>query len=117
MATTYNFPAHIKGDTMEAVTFTITVNGVALDLTGASAKMDVRTKDKGNKLKRYTTTANDGLTIVAPATDGKLRFDKKIVDLVAGVHKHDIEITLFDGSVKTYISGDFPITQDVSYGT
>src|SRR3990172_2612992 len=115
MATTYNFPDHRKGDTIEAITFTITVNTIAINLTGASAKMDVRNK-QGNKLERYTTTPADGLTIVAPATDGKLRFDEKIVNIEAGTHDYDIEITLVDSSVKTYILGTWKIIQDITYG-
>lgn len=114
MATTYDFPEHRKGDTMEAVTFTITVNSVALNLTGASAKMDLR--KQGLQKKRYTTTAGDGLTIVAPATDGKLRFDKKVVDIPADTYDYDIQITLSSGDIKTYIAGKFPIVQDITYG-
>ena len=116
MATTYNFPDHRKGYTIEAITFTITVNAIALNLTGASAKMDVRDKEKHNKLKRYTTVASGGLTIVSPATDGKLRFDEKVVDIEAGTHDYDIEITLADSSVKTYILGTWKIIQDITYG-
>lgn len=114
MTTTYDFPDHRKGDTIEAITFTITVNGDPLDLTGASAKMDLR---KNNvKQKRYTTAANDGLTIVSPATDGKLRFDKKIVDVPPNTYDYDIEITLANGDVKTYIAGNWKIIQDVTFG-
>jgi hypothetical protein len=116
MATTYDFPDHIKGDTMEAVTFTITVNAVALNLTGASARMDVRESLKGKQLVRYTSAVSGGLTIVAPATDGKLRFDEAIIDLPVGTHNYDIEITLADASVKTYISGTWTIVQDITYG-
>jgi hypothetical protein len=114
MASTYNFPDHRKGDTIEAITFTITVNTVALDLTGASAKMDVR-NSKGNRLARFTTTPAAGLTILAPATDGKLRFDEQIIGIEAGTHDYDIEITLADDSVKTYIAGRWTITQDQTY--
>jgi hypothetical protein len=113
MATVYDFPTHRKGDTIEPIIFTITVNGAPLDLTGATAKMDVRKQTK--LLMRYTTSVNRGLTILDPATDGKLQFDRKVVNIAVGTHQYDIEFTLADSSVKTYISGDWIITSEQTY--
>jgi len=115
MASTYDFPNHINGDTMHAINFTVTVNASALNLTGASIRMDLRNAS-GVRLKRFSTaTADPGLTLTTPAS-GQFRFDEQIVDVeCAGVHIYDIEITLASGIVETYISGNWTILQDVTH--
>lgn len=115
MSQVYNFPTHIKGDTMESVSFTFNVNGLPLDLTGASIRMDVRTKIDSVQLVRWDTGSLGGLTISDPS-NGVLIFDTKVVDIEAGRHKYDIEITLASGEIKSYVSGIFNVVQDVTYG-
>jgi len=111
MAETYNFPDHIKGDTIEAIQFTVTVNGSALDLTDAAIRMDVRTQT-GALLHTYQI--GTGFT-VTNAAGGIFEFDEQIVDLTPGTNHYDIEFTLADETVKTYIAGTWVITQDVTY--
>jgi len=118
MATTYNFPDHVRGDTMEKVSFNVTVNAVALDLTSAIIKMDLRkASDRevtdGTLLKNFTTVASGGITIT-DAANGEFEIDEQVVDVIPGTHNYDIEITLSGGEVKTYISGDWTIKQDIS---
>lgn len=110
----YTFPDHVKGDTMEAISFTFVLNGLPLDLTGASIRMDVRTRMKKEQLVRWDTGSLGGLTISDP-TNGILLFDEKIVDIEAGKHIYDIEITLASGEVKSYLRGFFNVTQDVTH--
>jgi hypothetical protein len=115
MYTTYNFPTHKKGDTMREVVFTVTVNAVALNLTGASIRMDLRSQEKA-LLQRFTThaTIDPGLTITN-ATAGQFKFNQQTVDVKAGTHDYDIEFALADGTIVTYITGTWTITQDVTY--
>lgn len=104
---TYNFPDHIKGDTIEMIEFTVTVNSSPLNLENATIIMDLRS-ESGKLLKRFET--GDGLTITD--NDGVFEFDEQIIDVMAGDHKHDIEFQLDDGRIKTYIKGNWTITQD-----
>ena len=113
MATTYNFPDHIKGDTMQAVNFTVTVNSSALDLTGATIKMDLRTSN-GNLRKRFSSVDDDGISITN-AAGGVFSVLEQIIDVPAMTYNYDIEITLSDDTVNTYISGTWTILQDQTY--
>jgi hypothetical protein len=112
MANTYAFPPHTKGDTANSITFTINVNDSPLDLTGATARMDLRSTT-GDKLKRFSI--GSVLTILNPPTDGKLMFDQQVVDVSAGKHNYDIEITLSGAVVKTYIKGTWIILPEQTY--
>ena len=105
---TYNFPDHIKGDTIEKIEFTITVDSVPLPLEGAAIKMNLRTRENA-LLQEFDL--DDGFTITN-ASGGVFEFDEQIIDVMAGAHKYDIEFTLSDDSVKTYIKGNWTITQD-----
>ena len=118
MATTYDFPDHVRGDTMEKVTFTVTVNASPLDLTSAIIKMDLRKAsdrevNDGDLLKQFTTVASGGITIT-DAVNGVFEVDEQVVDVIPGTHDYDIEFALSGGEVKTYISGNWTITQDVT---
>jgi len=91
-------------------------NNVALDLTGAVVEMDIRlTKTSTTSAKRFTSVGDAGITIVAPATDGKFILNRQIIDVDAAKYYYDLEITLADGTVKTYIYGFWPILQDITY--
>ena len=100
---------------MRAVAFTVTVNAVALNLTGASIRMDVR-NSAAALLKRFTThaTIDPGLTITN-AVAGQFKFNEQIVDISAGTHDYDIQFTLADATVVTYIEGTWTITQDITH--
>lgn len=107
----YNFPAHIKGDTWSLKTFTVTINDVAKDLTGATIQMKVR-DCKGVEL--LSLSVGSGLTLSAP-TSGKFQIDEQVLNIAAGSHTYDIQITDAAGVVKTWISGKLIIKQDTTY--
>jgi len=44
MATTYNFPAHIKGDTFLEQSFIYKLDGTVIDLTGGAFKISISQK-------------------------------------------------------------------------
>jgi hypothetical protein len=116
MPTQYTMPSHHKGDTFEALQFTLleTVGGAPIDLTGVTIECIFR---KGNKqglpVKSIDTTS--GITIT-DAVNGVFNFDAFILDWDAGLYYYDIEFTFTDGTIKTYIEGTIKINQDVTYG-
>jgi hypothetical protein len=111
-ASTYMIPTHRKGDTFKGVIFAVLVNDVALDLTNAYIRMDMRLTPKKESVKRLTSETNGGITIL---DDGKFQINKQIVDVPAAKYVYDIEITLASGDVDTYIAGTWTIVQDVTY--
>jgi|WetSurMetagenome_2_1015567.scaffolds.fasta_scaffold283618_2 hypothetical protein len=108
----YDFPDTVKNDTFEGVVFTVTVNTVALNLTNASIKMQLRNPDNYYLALELST---DNLKIeITNAMAGIFSIVKQIVIIPAMTYIYDIQITLGDGSVKTYIAGTWKILQDVT---
>ena len=115
MAEKYNLPDSYKGDTFESIQFTITVNSVALDLTGATIACKFR-KDSKQGVLTKSITSSSGITISAPATGGIFVIDAFDLDWAAGVYYYDIEITDAASVITTYVYGTITIKQDVTYG-
>jgi hypothetical protein len=113
--TNHNLPDAIKGDTYDAVLFTITVNGVAIDLTDAIITMDMRLTPTGVAAKSFTTVASGGITILNPPTAGKFELDSWDVDIDAGKYVYDVQIEFETGDIRTYVGGSFEVIQDVTY--
>jgi hypothetical protein len=123
---------HIKGDTFEAVNFQMLVNTVALNLSGCALRMQLR-KEYGGVIYLYLNSiytsdtslikadssipidlySGGGITITN-ATSGLFRINKQIINIDAGNYIYDIELDKPDGTVKTYISGNFLITNDIT---
>ena len=104
---------HIKGDTFEAVNFEILLNSVALNLTGCTLRMQLRKEYGGIVYLSLTSVASAGITITTPLT-GLFKINKQIINIEAANYIYDIELIKSDASIKTYISGNFYVTNDVT---
>jgi hypothetical protein len=104
---------HIKGDSFEAVNFALLVNTVALNLTGCTLRMQLRKEYGGIVYLSLTSVASAGITITNAAS-GLFRINKQIINIDANNYIYDIELIKADGTVKTYISGNFYVTNDVT---
>lgn len=103
-----------KGDTFTEVPFVINIDGVPLDLTGATIRMQLRV-DYGGKvyLDLKSDVADGGITIT-DATNGAFKIDERVIGLEARSYKYDIEITLASGEINTWIEGTFKVINDVT---
>jgi len=104
---------HIKGDTFEAVNFAMILNSVVLNLTGCTLRMQLRKEYGGVIFLSLTSVASAGITITNAAT-GLFKINRQIINIDAANYIYDIELIKADGIVKTYISGNFSITNDVT---
>jgi hypothetical protein len=111
---TYNMPNHYKGDTFNAITFTIKEDAVAVDLTGAAIKMDFR-KVSATGDPQQSMSIGSGITIVNDV-GGIFKLDSFINNWAAQTYVYDAEITFADGSIKTYFKGSLKVEQDVANG-
>lgn len=102
-----------RGDTFMEVPFQINVNAVPLDLTGAILRMQLRTDYGGDVYLDLTSVNDNGLTITNP-TNGEFKINQRIIELEAFSYKYDIQITLANGEVKTWIEGIFNVSNDVT---
>jgi hypothetical protein len=105
--------SHIKGDTFDEVEFSIQKNSVALDLTGAIIRMQLKKECGGIPILSFTSVAAAGITITN-AVGGLFKINKQIININSFNYVYDIEITFADGTVKTWIEGNFLIKCDIT---
>ena len=74
--------------------------------------MQLRKEYGGLIALSLTSVANAGITIT-DATNGLFKINQQIIDIVAFNYIYDIELD-YDGLVKTYVDGNFLITNDVT---
>tara|TARA_R110000851_G_scaffold333456_1_gene513408 strand:- start:2855 stop:3202 length:348 start_codon:yes stop_codon:yes gene_type:complete len=110
----YTFPPHYKGDTFNSFTFTIKENGVPIDLTGASVKIEFKKKSIKGDIQA-SMTVGSGITI-DDAEGGVLRLDSFINDWLPENYFYDTQITFANGIVNTYFKGVLTVNQDITNG-
>jgi hypothetical protein len=103
---------HKKGDTFEAVDFELKINDVEVDLTDTIIRMQVRQNYGAAIVLNFTSVDDEGITIT-DAVNGLFKINQQIIDIPAFNYIYDIQFD-FDGEIKTYISGNFVITNDVT---
>lgn len=105
---------HIKGDTFDEVAFQLKINDVAVNLTGATIKMQLRKKYSDTTAAlSLTSVSSAGITITTPL-EGRFKINTQIIDIEVYNYVYDIQITLSSGVVKTYVQGGFNITNEVT---
>ncbi len=97
---------HRTGNTFEAVPFEIKKNNVAINLTGATIVMTFKKEQGGASVKTFAI--GTGITVTS-AIAGQFKIDKQTLTLPPFNYFYDIVFTFSDGSIKTYISGNFLI--------
>ena len=90
----------IHNNTWKGFQSTTVVNGVALDLTGASISIPF----KLNGSTVLEKTSSSGITI-STTVAGQFSLDKFLLTLPVGKYTYEVVITLFGGDVKTYQLG------------
>ena len=105
--------SHIKGDTFEAVNFAVVKNTVALNLTGSVIKMQLKKECDGVAILALTSVASAGLTITN-AAGGLFKINQQIINIPEFNYIYDIQITFADGTVKTWVEGNFVVKCDIT---
>lgn len=103
---------HKRGDTFEAVDFELTINEIAVDLSDTIIRMQLRKEYGGVIALNLTSVDNAGITIT-DAVNGLFKINEQVINIDACKYLYDIQFD-FDGEIKTYISGEFLITNDVT---
>jgi hypothetical protein len=106
-----NFPIKIlKNDSLNTV-LEFKVNDVPLDLSGATVRMQIRPSATSSTLSLALT---EGSGISVGGTDNNIVTLNKLINIAAGNYVYDLEIDFGSNVVKTYLKGDFVVTEDVS---
>jgi len=105
---------HTKGDTFNEVAFEVKKNGTAINLTGATIKMQLRKQYSDvSAVLSLTSVGSAGITITN-ATAGQFKINAQIIDIEVFNYVYDIQFTLSNGEVKTYVKGGFNVTPEVT---
>lgn len=83
-------------------------------LSAAAVLIEIK-KKKTDTTAEETLSIGDGLSIVG-VDQNEISIDK-ILDLDAGAYFWDLTITFSDGTVRTFLAGDFTVEQRVSVVT
>jgi hypothetical protein len=109
--TTFNLSQYITGDTWSGIpAITITRNGSALDLTGATAEIHVRFQIDAPTVVLFTTE-NNSILILDPPINGILQVPPQIVNVPPANYIWSLKVTLANGEVDTFVSGKWPIVK------
>ena len=57
---------------------------------------------------------DDGTIIITDGPNGKFRINPVIINIPAGSYVYDIQINFSTTEIKTYLKGNFTVTQDVT---
>lgn len=108
-AGTYNISFR-RGDTYEGQSFTFTDTGTGDPIAITSGRAQVR--DSSDKqVHSFTVTISGAGNNVATLSDIS---QSRSASIPSGVHNWDLELTLVDGRVRTYITGTFTVTKDTT---
>lgn len=109
----YNITAN-QGETFN-FSFTISTDSVPWDLTGYTARMQVRTTVEATDKLLDLTTANSGITLGGSA--GTVAVSVSATDmsaLIAGRHVYDLEVVSGGGTVTRILEGKFSVKAEVT---
>ena len=108
-----NYDLTIDQGTTFAIDITINESGSAKDLTGYSARAQMRSTKTAS-----TVAASFTCTVLNPATEGKVKMELSPATtsaMAAGVYFYDLEIhTSNDAIVKRLIEGKVTLNQEVT---
>lgn len=104
----FNLPDHRTGDTFRAIDIRISINDVPVDLTGATALVQVRTEPTAS------TVAMTLATSIHNPTQGLLKIVEQAVTLASGLYYYELQITMPGGFRESYLTGTWQILQDVT---
>lgn len=111
----YNLPAHLSGDTYNAIQFQLVLDDgsdTPIDISDATFKVSIR-KDPTKSAVLSWTSPSD--IVIVDAALGKFKLDFGVVTVTDEYdYYYDIQMTDSDGVVKTYISGKWDIKLDIS---
>lgn len=99
-----------RGDTLSLI-FDLKADEVPIDLTTATLRMQIR-PDYGSNTLSLALSESDGLTVTG--TDNNQVQLRKAITIPSGDYVYDLEAVFSDGTIKTYVKGDFIVSEDAT---
>lgn len=109
----FNFPDVVRGDTVKAQVFHVSINAADKDLTNTTITCEFRKSKKTGSLA-LAISDGDGITKSATPTDGTFTVDAfSTSNFSEGTYYYDIQFN-DNGVIKTYIMGTIKVIQDTT---
>lgn len=105
----------LQGDTWLPGTITADIGGTPIDLSGYTAKMEIRPNLSGDPIKTLTNGAGITLSALGVITITMTAAETNAIP--AGEYLYDLQMTSGVGVVRTYSSGTITITTDITANT
>jgi|TARA_R110000822_G_scaffold152112_8_gene291343 hypothetical protein len=105
----YNYPPHYRGDTLDSFTINLSTDGTPTNLEGVTLRAQYRKPFNGATVREISIGA--GITVSSPAS-GTVIIDKFVCNFDPGSYVWDLEFTLTNGDIKTYLRGTINIIND-----
>jgi hypothetical protein len=103
-----------QGSTFQR-TLTYKIDNVPVNLTGYSAKLQIREKHFSKNYVAFLNTTNGGISITASAGQINLLISASTSSaFIPGDYVYDLELVSFSGIVDRLIEGKFNITPEVT---
>jgi hypothetical protein len=108
-----DFNTHKSGDTWKGISsITFTSSGTPVNLSGALVHMQVRLSTDSPAV--MDLSLGNGIYIVNSYDSGTITIPKRVINFPVGNYKYEIELTLPNGDVNTFLEGSWPITADIT---
>ena len=111
----YNFPDHKRGDTFTGRDFKMSLNAMPMNLLGAAVKMQLRKTATATVVLEWNTA--DGSIVITGVSNDTIHLNEKSgtqMNIEPFAYLYDMQITLVNGEVHTYIQGKFTVSNDIS---
>jgi hypothetical protein len=92
--------------------FAILADTTPVDLSGSTILIQVRPTPSSTTISMTLSSANSSISI-GGVSRNQITLNKK-VDVAAGSYVYDMNVTFPSGEVKTYLWGNFIISEDIS---
>lgn len=102
-----------QGDTWAPGTITAKINNVAIDFTGYSAKLEIRTKVSGDLVKTLTSSGG-GITMSSVGVITITMTAAETSAIPAQDYNYDLQITAPSTAITTYTYGNIAIVSDIT---
>lgn len=95
-----------------AQTFALLADTTPIDLSGSTILIQIRPTPASESVVLTLSTATNTITI-GGANRNQITLNKK-VEVTAGSYVYDMNVTFPSGEVKTYLWGNFIVSEDIS---
>jgi hypothetical protein len=112
---TYDFPAHISGDTWSGInSITIASNGIPVNLENSEVIIQVRSSKNPSSPLVYEFSTLTSTILIVSESYGIINIPQQIIDIPVGMYQYDLKIISQNGTIKTYLKGEWEILPNIS---